>query len=191
MFGPLGLPEILFILILALLIFGPKRLPEIGRTVGKALTEFRRASEELKRTVHSEIAALDAETRQLATEVVPELAGKIPTQTMARGALTSALGLDGVEKEIKTELAAVPQAASELIEQTGLPIPSKIAAMARRSGSPADGFTPGLDHLFDDPPVEPEPAALLTVTDQPATVEDKTVETGPRVTEATAATVVN
>jgi TatA/E family protein of Tat protein translocase len=60
MFGPLGLPELVFILVLALLIFGPKRLPEIGRTVGKAMGEFRRASSELKRTLNTEIA-LDEE----------------------------------------------------------------------------------------------------------------------------------
>ncbi|MDX1385093.1 MAG: twin-arginine translocase TatA/TatE family subunit, partial [Thermoanaerobaculia bacterium] len=42
--GPLGVPELIFILVLALLIFGPKRLPEIGRTIGKAMGEFRRAT---------------------------------------------------------------------------------------------------------------------------------------------------
>lgn len=52
----LGVPELLFILILALLIFGPKRLPEVGRTLGRGLSEFRRASNELKRSIESEIA---------------------------------------------------------------------------------------------------------------------------------------
>src|SRR5438876_1045489 len=46
--GPLGYPEMIFIFFLALILFGPKKLPELGRTVGKALTEFRRASTELK-----------------------------------------------------------------------------------------------------------------------------------------------
>jgi len=50
-FGSLGFPEIAFILILALLLFGPRRLPEIGRTVGKSLAEFRKASNELRRTL--------------------------------------------------------------------------------------------------------------------------------------------
>jgi sec-independent protein translocase protein TatA len=55
-FGSLGLPEILFILVLALLLFGPRRLPEIGRTIGKGLSEFRRATNDLKRSIETEIA---------------------------------------------------------------------------------------------------------------------------------------
>lgn len=55
MIGSLGLPEILFIMVLALLVFGPKRLPQVGRTLGKGLREFRRATSDLKRTVEMEI----------------------------------------------------------------------------------------------------------------------------------------
>lgn len=54
--GSLGLPEIAFILVLALLIFGPKKLPEIGRTLGKGMAEFRKATNELKRSVNTELA---------------------------------------------------------------------------------------------------------------------------------------
>jgi len=73
MFGSLGFPEILLILVLALLIFGPKRLPEVGRTIGKGLSEFRRASSDLKRTVNAELA-LDEDERP-ATTRRPDLAG--------------------------------------------------------------------------------------------------------------------
>ena len=54
--GSLGLPEIAFIVIVALLIFGPKRLPEIGRTLGRGMAEFRRATDELKRSINTELA---------------------------------------------------------------------------------------------------------------------------------------
>lgn len=57
MIGSLGLPEILFILVLALLIFGPRKLPEIGRTLGRALGEFRRATTDLKRTFDDELSS--------------------------------------------------------------------------------------------------------------------------------------
>lgn len=57
MIGSLGVPELLFILVIALLIFGPRKLPEIGRTLGRALGEFRRATSDLKRTLDAEMSA--------------------------------------------------------------------------------------------------------------------------------------
>ena len=54
--GSLGLPELAFIFILALLIFGPKKLPEIGRTLGKGMSEFRKATSDLKRSINTELA---------------------------------------------------------------------------------------------------------------------------------------
>lgn len=63
--GSLGLPEIIFILLLALLIFGPKRLPEIGRTLGKGMAEFRKASNDLKRTINAELALDEDEQSRL------------------------------------------------------------------------------------------------------------------------------
>lgn len=60
--GPLGTQELVFIFILALLLFGPKKLPELGRTIGKAMTEFRRAQSELKATFDREMSNLERET---------------------------------------------------------------------------------------------------------------------------------
>ena len=58
MFGSLGMQEILFILALALLIFGPKKLPEIGKTLGKGLGEFRKATTDLKRSLEREVNSI-------------------------------------------------------------------------------------------------------------------------------------
>ena len=63
--GPLGWGETVFIFFLALILFGPKKLPELGRTVGKALTEFRRASSELKATFDREMKTLEQETESI------------------------------------------------------------------------------------------------------------------------------
>lgn len=63
--GPLGWQETVFIFILALVLFGPKKLPELGRTLGKAMTEFRRASNELKSTFDREMKSLETENESL------------------------------------------------------------------------------------------------------------------------------
>ncbi len=64
MFGSLGFTEIAVIMVLALLLFGPKRLPEIGRTIGKGMAEFRRATNDLKRTFESEMAVDETPARR-------------------------------------------------------------------------------------------------------------------------------
>jgi TatA/E family protein of Tat protein translocase len=56
-FGPLGVPEMLLIFVVALLLFGPRKMPQIGRSLGRAIGEFRRASNEFKRTIEDEVAA--------------------------------------------------------------------------------------------------------------------------------------
>ena len=63
--GSLGVPEMVFIFVLALLLFGPKKLPEVGRTIGKAMSEFRRASSELKATFDREMQTLERETESI------------------------------------------------------------------------------------------------------------------------------
>ena len=57
MFGPLGVPEMILIFVVALLLFGPRKMPQIGRSLGRALGEFRRASNEFKRTIEDEVSA--------------------------------------------------------------------------------------------------------------------------------------
>ena len=61
--GPIGVPEMVAIFVIALLLFGPKKLPELGRTLGKAITEFRRASNELKSTFESHLGDLEKEVQ--------------------------------------------------------------------------------------------------------------------------------
>ncbi len=51
MFGRIGVPELLLILVVVLLIFGPKRLPEIGKSIGRGLREFRSASKDFQRSL--------------------------------------------------------------------------------------------------------------------------------------------
>ena len=67
--GPLGLPELILIFFVALIVFGPRKLPEIGRTLGKALGEFKKATEELKNTIEREVQIEDQQ--KIAPHIVP------------------------------------------------------------------------------------------------------------------------
>ena len=62
MFGSIGMPELIIILVIALIIFGPRKLPELGRSLGRSIGEFKRASNELKSTLEEEIRV--EETRE-------------------------------------------------------------------------------------------------------------------------------
>jgi TatA/E family protein of Tat protein translocase len=55
MFGSVGTPELIIIFVIALIVFGPRKLPELGKSLGKSLAEFKRASNELKSTLDEEI----------------------------------------------------------------------------------------------------------------------------------------
>ena len=59
MFGSIGVPELVIILTIALIVFGPRKLPELGRSLGRSLNEFKRASNELRNTLDDEIRIED------------------------------------------------------------------------------------------------------------------------------------
>ncbi len=69
--GSLGMQEIVVIFILALIIFGPRKLPELGKTIGKGLAEFKKASNELKQTWEDEVR-LDKE-KETISEIVKDV----------------------------------------------------------------------------------------------------------------------
>jgi sec-independent protein translocase protein TatA len=112
MIGSLGMPEILFILVLALLVFGPKRLPELGRTLGKGLREFRRATTDLKRTVESEMDAADREPPRPTAAVEAVAARQAQAEAQAEPQPGAETGDDGAV-EPRAEAAAQPGAEAE------------------------------------------------------------------------------
>ena len=70
MFGSIGMPELIIIFVIALIIFGPRKLPELGRSLGTSLAEFKRASNELKSTLEEEIR-LEEQQQQRAEAAKP------------------------------------------------------------------------------------------------------------------------
>jgi len=67
--GSLGMPEILMILVIALIIFGPRKLPELGKSLGKGLAQFRKASEDFKRQWEDEV---EVEKHRLESAPAPD-----------------------------------------------------------------------------------------------------------------------
>ena len=78
--GPVGVQEMLVIFLVALVLFGPKKLPELGRTIGKAITEFRRAQSELKATFETHMRELEKESQSI-KEVTQSYTNEISRST--------------------------------------------------------------------------------------------------------------
>ena len=121
--GPLGWQETVFLFLLALLIFGPRKLPELGKTIGKALTEFRRASSELKSTWDREISSLERESESL----------KDVTQTYANEIQSSYSGSDNYSYD---ESSYYDSYTSESGDSTAAQ-PSSVSASAPEGADPA------------------------------------------------------
>jgi TatA/E family protein of Tat protein translocase len=139
MIGSLGVSEIIFILVLALLVFGPKRLPEIGRTIGKGLAEFRRASNDLKRTINTELALEEDDRPQR-----PGPARIAPAGTQLR--LDGAAGeepqppatvVSGPAAEVAAMMEPAPEPAPAAAEQ-GAPVEAPAASTPAPSPPPIE-----------------------------------------------------
>lgn len=87
MFGSIGMPELIVIFVIALIIFGPRKLPELGRSLGKSINEFKRASNELKSTLEEEIRVDEQRTAAKATETP---AAPAPDASVSRSSGTPA-----------------------------------------------------------------------------------------------------
>jgi TatA/E family protein of Tat protein translocase len=66
MFGSLGMPELIVIFVIALVVFGPRKLPELGRSLGRGIAEFKKATNDLQNTLEQEINADEQRTKAAA-----------------------------------------------------------------------------------------------------------------------------
>ena len=67
MFGSIGMPELIIIMVIALIIFGPRKLPELGKSLGRSINEFKRASSDLQNTLEQEIKLEEQKETQAKT----------------------------------------------------------------------------------------------------------------------------
>jgi TatA/E family protein of Tat protein translocase len=122
MFGTLGGPELLLILVIALIVFGPRKLPEIGKSLGKMMVEFRRASNDFKRTIEEEV---EADKMRSALELPrSEPPAPVPPPAAPEGTVAQASPTQAVE----SEASAAP------------PEPAAPAATAEGDAAPASGW---------------------------------------------------
>jgi len=91
MFGSIGMPELIIIFVIALIIFGPRKLPELGRSLGKSLAEFKKASNELKSTLEEEIRLEETRSTLEASKAAAAQAAAAQPAPAAVGAPTSSI----------------------------------------------------------------------------------------------------
>lgn len=87
--GPIGVPEMIIIAVVALIFFGPRKLPELGRSLGKSLAEFKRASNDLKNSLDDEIRQEERRTTTPTPSISSTDPSNLPSpaspETVARG----------------------------------------------------------------------------------------------------------
>jgi TatA/E family protein of Tat protein translocase len=83
MFGSIGMPELIIILVIALIIFGPRKLPELGKSLGRSLNEFKKASTDLQNTLEQEIKI--EEQKEAAKKDDDERSKTAPPHTVTPG----------------------------------------------------------------------------------------------------------
>ena len=116
MFGSLGFTELFFNFVIALLIFGPRKLPELGKTIGSALGQFKRASEDFKRTWEEEV---DLEKRR-------PIEPKPAANTLARSA----------DPEILDADPSSARAAADRLSHASMPAVKEVEAPADEPAAP-------------------------------------------------------
>jgi sec-independent protein translocase protein TatB len=157
MFG-IGMPELIIILVVALIVVGPKKLPDLAKSLGRGMSEFRKATDEIKQEFQDNESYQDLQEIKKSVDSVQDTVRSMnPKQVLDVEPLLSpkkpSENLQGRKElvaEITHDVEEVAEAAEETLEQgppqaAGAPAPEAPAA-----GREAERARPGADQ--DDPP---------------------------------------
>jgi len=146
MFGNVGMPELILILVIALLVFGPKKLPEVGRSVGKAMREFKKATDGITGRIEKEIEVSEFKDAHRDIRAgIDSLKGSLMGILDASGARSAEKGTDG-----KTD---VPAPAAPAEETRGEAAPAPDSSVSPYPSDDAPGGRPDIadPDIVEDP----------------------------------------
>jgi Tat protein translocase TatB subunit len=159
MFGTLGGPELFLIFVVALIVFGPRKLPEIGKSLGRMMSEFRRASNEFKSTIESEVES---------EKIRESMRIEAPKVTKAKASPPGAAAKTNVAEEATTDGGGQGE------KEPSPPSPSTSPSRSTSQGeSGGDDGTPTSEGRSEGDHMEAEarpPASVSTSDTEPATV---------------------
>jgi sec-independent protein translocase protein TatA len=129
MFGSLGVPELLLIFAVILIVFGPRRIPEIGRMLGKAMGEFRKATDDLKSTIEREVRLEELK------KIAPTAAEfTTPFEAVSRSEPSAIATPEVFDYTTQPEIAAVDESSSRrVVEEQNHPEPTSVDSDPERA----------------------------------------------------------
>ena len=133
--GQVGIWELLAIFVVALLVFGPRKLPELGRSLGKGLSEFRRASTELRSSLEREMHSIEQETKiEDSTEIPAEDSIETPVEVSAETPVGDSTETP-VEVSAETPVEVSAETPVEVSTETPVEVPGETPAEVSTSSA--------------------------------------------------------
>ncbi len=119
MLGPIGMQELIIIFVIALIVFGPRKLPQLGKSLGRSIAEFKRASNELRSTLEQEIRV--EETRKEIMDPIETISNE------AKAAVKNATSL--AEADLNADVDSATTSPEPVKPETDNPVSAAVPAV--------------------------------------------------------------